>query len=100
MAELLVPLYDRLVIEELHEKTSAGGILLTGDDVKVRARVISVGDGRVTEEGKVLPLIVKVGDIVVYYKGFGTVKENIEGKDVLIISESDILAIVKEVEDV
>ena len=99
MKEVLTPLYDRIIIEEVAEKKSAGGIVLTGDDVRVRGKVLATGGGRMTDDGTLLPLNVKVGDTIIYYKGYGTVKENIEGKDVLIISESDVLAILTEVED-
>lgn len=94
----LVPLYDRLIIEEILEETTAGGIVLTTDaqDKPTRAKVLAAGPGRINEDGKLIPLNVKVGDTVVFLGGFGTLREKVDDKEIVIISEVDVLAIVKE----
>ncbi|MFC3022962.1 co-chaperone GroES [Vibrio zhugei] len=92
------PLHDRVIVERKEvESKSAGGIVLTGSaaEKSTRGEVIAVGKGRILENGTVLPLDVKVGDTVIFSEGYGTKSEKIEGKDVLILSENDILAIVE-----
>ena len=97
----LEPLYDRLIIEEIEEEVTAGGIVLTADakDKPTRAKVLAVGPGRMNEDGSVIPLHVKVGDTVVFLGGFGCLREKLDDKEILIISEVDVLAIVKETDD-
>jgi len=94
----LMPLYDRLIIEEIKEETTAGGIVLTVDaqDKSTRAKVLAAGPGRINEDGKLIPLNVKAGDTVVFLGGYGTLREKLDDVEVLIISEVDVLAIVKE----
>lgn len=94
----LIPLYDRLIIEEILEETTAGGIVLTTDaqDKPTRATVLAAGPGRINEDGKLIPLNVKVGDTVVFLGGYGTMREKVDGQEILIISEVDVLAIVKK----
>ncbi|SJL84732.1 co-chaperone GroES [Vibrio palustris] len=92
------PLHDRVIVERKEvESKSAGGIVLTGSaaEKSTRGEVVAVGKGRILENGTVLPLDVKVGDTVIFSEGYGTKSEKIEGKDVLILSENDILAIVE-----
>ncbi len=57
--------------------------------------MLAVGKGRILENGQVQPLDVKVGDVVIFNDGYGVKSEKIDGEEVLIISESDILAIVE-----
>lgn len=95
----LVPLHDRVIVERLEgESTSAGGIVLTGSAAtkSTRARVMAVGKGRILENGDVKPLSVKEGDTVIFNEGYGAKVEKIDGNEYLILSESDILAIVAE----
>ena len=92
----LRPLGDRLVIEPNDEEaqTSPGGIIIpdTAKEKPQKGTVVAAGPGRTTDEGKVIELPVKVGDVVVYSKYAGTeYSEN--GTDYLIVRESDILAI-------
>ena len=91
------PLHDRVIIKrEEVETLSAGGIVLTGSATKsTRAKVLAVGKGRILENGTVQPLDVKVGDTVIFNDGYGVKSEKIDGEEVLIISENDILAIVE-----
>ncbi len=91
------PLADRVVIEvlEAREKTK-GGIVLpdTAKEKPQEGKVVAIGKGRVAEDGKVVPLEVKVGDKILYGKYTGT-EVNIDEKEFLIMKEEDILAVVK-----
>ena len=92
------PLHDRIILKRTEQETkSAGGIVLTGSaaEKSTRGKVIAVGNGRILENGEVRPLDVKVGDTVIFSEGYGLKTEKIEGEEVLILSESDILAIVE-----
>ncbi len=74
-----------------------GDIVLTGSaaEKSTRGKVVAVGKGRILENGTVLPLDVKVGDSVIFAESYGSKSEKIDGKEVLILSENDILAIVE-----
>ncbi len=92
------PLHDRVIVKRKEvESKSAGGIVLTGSAAgkSTRAEVLAVGNGRILENGEVKPLDVKVGDLVIFNEGYGAKTEKIDNEEVLIISESDILAIVE-----
>ena len=94
MAELK-PLNDRVVVErsEAEEKT-AGGIVLpdTAKDKQKEGKVLAVGPGRSLDDGGVAPPEVKVGDRVVF-GAYGGTEVKLDGKEVLILSESEILAV-------
>ena len=94
----LVPLYDRVIVKPFEEEQkSSGGILLGSAAVKsTRGKVVAVGNGRVLDNGTFAPMSVKVGDTVVYNEGYGCKKEKLDGEDVVIISETDVFAIVEE----
>lgn len=89
------PLDDRIVIQplEAEEKTS-GGILLpdTAKEKPQRAKVLAVGDGRLTDEGKRIALTVKVGDEVLYGKYAGT-EIKYRGEELKILRENEVLAL-------
>lgn len=92
------PLHDRVIIRrEENESKSAGGIVLTGSAAgkSTRGEVLAVGNGRILDNGEIKPLGVKVGDTVVFNDGYGVKSEKIDGEEVLILSETDILAIVE-----
>ena len=92
------PLHDRVIVERQEvESKSAGGIVLTGSaaEKSTRGTILAVGKGRILENGSVQPLDVKVGDTVIFSEGYGTKTEKIDGKEVLIMSENDIMAIVE-----
>ena len=94
----LKPLSDRVIVQQLEEEErTAGGILLpdTAKERPQQGKVVAVGPGRVNDEGKRLEMSVKVGDRVVYAKYAGT-EVVVDGKEYLIMSESDILAVVQE----
>ncbi|VFP87118.1 co-chaperone GroES [Candidatus Erwinia haradaeae] len=92
------PLHDRVIIkrEEIESK-SAGGIVLTGSAAgkSTRGKVLAVGNGRVLENGNIKPLDVKIGDIVIFNEGYAAKTEKIDNEEVLILSESEILAIIE-----
>ncbi|WP_277811242.1 MULTISPECIES: co-chaperone GroES [Chromohalobacter] len=90
------PLHDRVVVRRMEEEQkTAGGIVLPGNaqEKPTRGEILAVGNGRILENGEVRPLDVKVGDTVIFKDGFGVEKEKIDGEEVLIMSESDILAV-------
>ena len=93
----LKPLGDRVVIEPLPDDTekSSGGIFIpdTAKEKPQKGKIIAAGPGRTTDEGKVLPMPVKVGDTVLYSKYAGTEYKQ-DSKEYLIVREADVLAIV------
>ena len=93
---MLKPLGDRVIIEvvEKEEKTIEGIVLPdTAKEKPQQGKVVAVGTGRVTDEGKRIDLDVKENDLVIYSKYAGTEVKH-DGKEYLIVRESDILAIV------
>ncbi|MFC4651382.1 co-chaperone GroES [Lactococcus nasutitermitis] len=94
---MLKPLADRVVLRIKEEKEkSIGGIVLASaaQEKPQTAEVIAVGAGRTTNHGTVIAPTVKVGDQVIFEK-FGGTTVKIDGEEVLIVKESDILAIVE-----
>ena len=94
MAAKLQPLADRLVVKPIErEEVTKGGIVLpdTAKEKPQEGKVIAVGPGRLSEDGKRIAMDVKVGDIVVYSK-YGGTEYKIEDEEVIILRESDILA--------
>jgi chaperonin GroES len=92
------PLNDRVIVKRHEQESkSAGGIVLTGSaaEKSTRGEVIAVGKGRVLDNGDIQPLDVKVGDCVIFSEGYGVKTEKLDGEEVLILSENDILAIVE-----
>ncbi|WP_029915422.1 co-chaperone GroES [Pelobacter seleniigenes] len=92
------PLQDRIIVERVEEETkTAGGIIIPDTVSKEKpqeGKVIAAGKGKVTAEGKVLPLDVKEGDRVLFGKYAGS-EIKIDGKEYLIMREDDILGIVE-----
>ncbi len=92
------PLHARVSVKRKEVETnSAGGIVLTGSAAakSPRGEIIAGGKGRILENGTVPPLDVKVGDIVSFNDGYGVKTEKIDNEEVLLMSESAILAIVE-----
>ena len=92
----LKPLGDRVVVErEEAKETTAGGIVLpdTAKDKPQKGKVISVGDGRVTKDGKRRELQVKVGDVVIFTSYAGEEVPFDREKRTLLMREDDILAV-------
>lgn len=94
---MLKPLGDRVVIEVVEqEETTTSGIVLP-DSAKEKpqeGKVVAVGTGRVTDNGERVPLEVAEGNTVIYSKYAGT-EVKYDGKEYLILRESDILAVVE-----
>lgn len=91
------PLHDRVVIKRVEETNkTAGGIIIpdTAKEKPSEGIVEAVGPGVVDRDGKNIPLTVKVGDKVLFAKWGGT-EVKIAGEDVIVLKESDILAIVE-----
>ena len=98
MAVKLKPLGSRVVVEPIEqEEVTAGGIVLpeTAKEKPQKGIVLSVGAGERDDEGKRIPMDVKVGDTVLYAKYSGT-EIKLDGKKLLILREADILAIVED----
>jgi chaperonin GroES len=91
----LKPLGDRLIVQSIEEdETTASGIVLpdTAKEKPQRGKVLAVGDGKVAEDGKErIPLDVSEGDEVLYSK-YGGTEIVVEGEDLLVLRESDVLA--------
>jgi chaperonin GroES len=90
------PLHDRVAIEAIEaEQKSAGGIIIpdTAKEKPMKGKVIAAGPGTRGDDGKLNKLDVKVGDTVLYGKWSGT-EVKIDGKDLLIMRESDIMGII------
>jgi len=87
-------LHDRVIIERIEEKTTAGGIVIpeTSGDKPQRGRVTATGPGR-TENGTLQKLDVKVGDEVLFGKYAGT-EVKVDGKNLLVMREEDIMGVI------
>ncbi|AUW57700.1 co-chaperone GroES [Sphingobium sp. SCG-1] len=90
------PLHDRVLVRRIEaEAKTAGGIIIpdTAKEKPQEGEVVSVGSGTKAEDGKVTPLDVKAGDKILFGKWSGT-EVKVEGEDLIIMKESDILGIV------
>jgi chaperonin GroES len=91
------PLHDRIIVERLEEETKTASGIIIPDSAKEKpqqGKVIAVGKGKMTEEGKILPLDVKVGNKVLFGKYAGS-EIKIEGKEYLMMREDDVLGVVE-----
>lgn len=92
------PMADRVVVEPLEETEEMRGGLYIPDTAKEKpqqGRIVAVGPGRLNDDGERIPMEVKDGDRVLYGKYAGT-EVTVDGNEVLIIKESDVLAILAE----
>ena len=92
------PLHDRVIVRrEEEEQKTAGGILLPGSaqEKPNRGEVVAVGSGRVLDNGDARAVDVKVGDVVVFGQYAGNDKIDVDGEELIILSESDIKAVVE-----
>ena len=90
------PLHDRILIKRIEEKETAKGGIIIPDSAKEKQQegeVIAVGNGRKTEEGKILPLDVKAGDRILFGKYSGS-EIKVDNEDFLILKEEEVLGIV------
>ena len=91
------PLHDRVLVRRLgNEETSAGGIIIpdTAQEKPMEGKVIAVGPGLRSDDGKITPLDVKSGDRILFGKWSGT-EVKIDGDELLIMKESDIMGIIE-----
>ena len=89
------PLHDRILVRRMaEEEKTAGGIIIpdTAKEKPQRGEVIATGKGRITEDGKTLPLEVKVGDKVLFSKYSGT-ELKLDGSEYLMMREEDVLGV-------
>jgi chaperonin GroES len=90
----LKPLGDRLIVRAIEEdeKTASGLVLPdTAKEKPQKGKIVAIGDGKIDENGKRIPLEVKEGDEVLYSK-YGGTEIKIDGEDLLVLRESDVLA--------
>ena len=91
------PLQDRVIVKRLEEEEKTKGGIIIPDTAKEKpqeGKVIAVGKGKMTEEGKLIPLDVKVGDKILFGKYSGT-EVKIGGEEHLIMREEDILGVIE-----
>ncbi|MBN1636307.1 MAG: co-chaperone GroES [Deltaproteobacteria bacterium] len=91
------PLQDRILVQRIEEEEKTKGGIIIPDTAKEKpqmGKVIAVGGGKKTEEGKIIPLDVKKGDKVLFSK-YGGTEVKIEGEELLIMREDDILGVVE-----
>jgi chaperonin GroES len=94
----LKPLGDRLIVRAVEEEAAtASGIVLpdTAKEKPLKGKVLAVGDGKLEDDGRRVPLDVSAGDEVVYSK-YGGTEIVVDGEDLLVLRESDVLAKVVE----
>ena len=92
------PLHDRVLIQPLEQDSKTkGGIIIpdTAKEKPVEGKVVAVGPGARDESGKLHPLDIKVGDIVLYGKWSGT-EVKVDGEDYLIVKESDVMGVIEQ----
>lgn len=90
------PLHDRVLVRRLEqERRSAGGIIIpdTAQEKPMEGEVVATGNGTRTEDGGTVPLDVKAGDRILFGKFSGT-EVKLDGEDMLILRESDIMAVI------
>lgn len=94
----LRPLQDHLIVEASDESETHSSGLIIPDTVSKekpqKGKVLAVGPGRLDEDGKRMPMDVKVGDTVLFTK-YGPTEVKLDGKEYLVLSQSDVLAIVE-----
>ncbi|MGH9344205.1 MAG: co-chaperone GroES [Terriglobia bacterium] len=91
------PLHDRLLIKRIEEKESVKGGIIIPDTAKEKPQegeVIAAGNGKKTEEGKVIPLDVKAGDRILFGKYSGT-EIKLDGQEYLILREDEVLGVIE-----
>ena len=92
------PLHDRVIVRRLEQdEKTAGGIIIpdTAKEKPIQGEVIAVGPGARDDAGKTIPMDVKVGDVVLFGKWGGT-EVKLDGEDMLVLKESDIIGVVEK----
>jgi len=92
------PLHDRVLVRRIEEdQKTAGGIIIpdTAKEKPMKGEILAAGPGAKDDSGKVVPLDVKVGDVVIFTKWSGT-EVKVDGQELLIMKESDIIGIIED----
>jgi len=93
------PLHDRILVKRIEEEESVKGSIIIPDSAREKQQqgeVIAVGDGKITNEGKRIPLDVKVGDRIIWSKYSGTdLPVKIDDQEYLIVREEEVLGIIE-----
>lgn len=95
---MIKPLYDRVLLEKIEAQArTESGIILpeSGKEKSSTAKVVAVGNGKIDDDGKLIPIDVAVGDVVVY-KQYATTEIKFHGNEYMIIDMKDVLAIVED----
>ena len=90
------PLHDRVIVKRLDaEQTTKGGIVIpdSAAEKPIKGKVIAVGKGKILENGKVQPMDLKVGDIILFGKYSGN-EIKLDGEELVVMSESEVMAVV------
>lgn len=93
----LRPLSDRIVVKAVVEETTKSGIIIpdtVSKEKPQKGKVVAVGTGRIDSNGKHVPMDIKVGDTVLFSK-YGPTEVKMEGEELLILSESDVMAVIE-----
>lgn len=91
------PLHDRVIIRRMEEeRTTAAGIVIpdTATEKPNRGKVLAVGKGKANERGEIRPMEVKVGDVVLFGQYAGS-KVKVDGEELLVMGEDDIMAVLE-----
>ncbi len=91
------PLQDRILVERVEEvEKTKGGIIIpdTAKEKPAEGKIIAMGNGRVTDDGKVIPMDLKVGDTILFSK-YGGTEVKFDGVDYLIMRQDDVLGVVE-----
>ena len=93
----LRPLSDRILVERVEEDSKTkGGIIIpdTAKEKPAEGKIVSMGNGRMGEDGKLIPMDVKVGDRILFSK-YGGTDVKIDGSDYLILRQDDVLGVIE-----
>jgi chaperonin GroES len=91
------PLHDRVIVKRMEEeRKTPGGIVIpdSATEKPIRGKVLAVGKGKISENGQVRPLDVKVNDVVLFGKYSGT-EVKVDGEELLVMREEDIMGIIE-----
>lgn len=92
------PLHDRIVVQRTEEaSTTKGGIIIpdTAKEKPAEGKVVAIGKGRIAEDGKVIPMELKVGDRILFSK-YGGHEVKIDGDEFLIMSQDDVYGVIED----
>ena len=99
---VIVPIRDRLVVKKIEDVNKTKSGLQLSDDTKERptkGTVLAVGEGKMNDDGKILPMIIKVGDTILYPKYAGH-PARVDNEEFLILDENEVLAVLKQGDEI